>query len=609
MAEREAPRSPAAPEAAPPPAPDVEHVRRRGAEGADLRGWAARGAALSGARLAGARLAGAELAEADLRGANLRDADLTGADLSRADLRRADMRGAILEGARLDGAHLDRARLDGARLRGAHLAEASLQDASADGADLRGVRAEGGNWDRISLREAILAEAVLVDVHVAEAVLEHASADTSVWTRCALAATDASGVDLRAAVLAECDIAEIDLSRGDLRDTVLDRCDVSAAVLDGAQVGGLRVEGGSLRRASFRRVVGLDDALADLLVEAGAKVPGRRARRVAPSGAARVPRSLPAAALVAVLAAVAWMSVRPLVPGSLIPTITWSGAEDAASAAPTGIEGKVVIPGGGETIMLGEPRNAVVAHSRVARSAHSLVRPRWMLRDPSLDVKDGEPGHDILAVAGSSDRNDIFIRYVFAGEIGAPKDLRFWIEQGPVMSTVEVKLDNARSVVQLTPVDGAEGERVQIPDSYAMYDRVVDVVIPSSRLGSRFDPAGRFWASGFQVCCEDADTRQVALDTLDEAGEVTLVEQQEEPAPEGEGGPAPPPEGDAPPEATEADRRGEADPASPRGPPPPEGAPGPRGPPPPGGPPVPKRPADAGEPGVAPAVEPPPARP
>ena len=155
----------------PPVVIDIDHLRRHGVVGMDLRGASLRGANLadldlhgvdltrtdlSGADVSGADLSGANLSGSVARGAKFHRARLTGANLSGADLSATNLTATDLRAARLAGATLSRAVLAVADLREANLSGADLRgailiEARLDGADLTGARLKGANLDRTTL--------------------------------------------------------------------------------------------------------------------------------------------------------------------------------------------------------------------------------------------------------------------------------------------------------------------------------------------------------------------------------------------------------------------------------------------------------------------------
>ena len=155
----------------PPVVVDIDHVRRYGVAGRNLRG-----ANLRGANLADLDLQGVDLARADLSGADVSGADLAGADLSgsvargakfhRARLTGVNLAGADLSATNLTASDLRRARLAGATLSGAVLAVADLRDADLSGADLRGAvlleaRCDGATFIGARLKGANIARTIL----------------------------------------------------------------------------------------------------------------------------------------------------------------------------------------------------------------------------------------------------------------------------------------------------------------------------------------------------------------------------------------------------------------------------------------------------------------
>ena len=172
-------------------------------------------------------LRGAQLSGLDLRNAQLTGRDLSGADLSNANLSGADLRQVCLAGAVLAGA----------RLRGAELLQADLT---------------GANLDEVEARETGFGEAHLAGASMFQADLSFAN-----FQRCDLQDADLRTATLTGARLRQANLQGVDCSRANMRDVEL----------VGTAVRGASFAEADLRGATFRGIVGYEEAsflLADI---------------------------------------------------------------------------------------------------------------------------------------------------------------------------------------------------------------------------------------------------------------------------------------------------------------------------------------------------------
>lgn len=183
---------------------------------------------------AGQPVSDLDLGEIDLSGVNLSGQDLSGCILAHANLRDCH-----LDGARLDGANLDHADLRGAYVRDASLRGCSFVEArtdvvnfdrsTLDGCDFTRARMTGATFSGASCQGALFEEALLY-----AALFEDAKLDE----------TDFSGAA----------IEDVQMSRASLRHATLGGAWALRAVLDDADLTGLRATGETtLEHASFRR--------------------------------------------------------------------------------------------------------------------------------------------------------------------------------------------------------------------------------------------------------------------------------------------------------------------------------------------------------------------
>ena len=99
-------------------------------------------------------------------------------------------------------------------------------------------------------------------------------------------------------------------------------------------------------------------------------------------------------------------------------------------------------------------------------------------------------------------------------------ELRFWLEQGPVMTTVEVKVGTREAPCELSDVEDPEKQAV-VPNCFWL-GNAIDVRIPRDSVPANIDMKAPFHVSGFQTCCVDEERTQ-EFDSIDAAQEVWRV--------------------------------------------------------------------------------------
>jgi hypothetical protein len=99
-------------------------------------------------------------------------------------------------------------------------------------------------------------------------------------------------------------------------------------------------------------------------------------------------------------------------------------------------------------------------------------------------------------------------------------ELRFWIEQGPNMTTVEVKVGTREKPCELSDVKTPESQAV-VPLCYWL-GNAIDVRIPRDSVPKTIDMRKPFHVSGFQTCCAD-EARTREFDSIEAAQEVWRV--------------------------------------------------------------------------------------
>ena len=150
---------------------------------------------------------GVAMKELDLSGADLRGADLAGANFRRADLR-----------------------------------DANLIEANLTGADLRGARLSGAILTRAILAGADICEADLTGADLTGAVLEAATLEKANLGGAELLVTDFSHADLAGALVTSANGAYSNFAGADLSGASFTDTELQGAVLDGADIGGTRLQ-------------------------------------------------------------------------------------------------------------------------------------------------------------------------------------------------------------------------------------------------------------------------------------------------------------------------------------------------------------------------------
>ena len=258
----------------------------------DFTGLDLRGIDLSNQDLAGIFLTGSDLREADLRGANLDEAVLAHCDLRLARLHGASLRASSLGKARLDKADLSETNLDQATLTGASLLEATLDGATLNEADIREATLTRTSLRHVQAPQLVFLKTILEEVDFSSAIL-----DQAVFIEIDLSGCDFSSASLEKAVLLSCtgrstvfqqaqlrnlrvvgvgDFSESDFSGADfshanlaesnLRGLNLAGANMTGAILEQADLSGIKGQGASLARtlASDCRLSGADLREADL---------------------------------------------------------------------------------------------------------------------------------------------------------------------------------------------------------------------------------------------------------------------------------------------------------------------------------------------------------
>jgi hypothetical protein len=103
------------------------------------------------------------------------------------------------------------------------------------------------------------------------------------------------------------------------------------------------------------------------------------------------------------------------------------------------------------------------------------------------------------------------------------REIRFWLEQGNNMVTVEVKVGTTDRPCELSDIKLPETEKVVARCFWA--GNALDFRIPLETIPPSIDTAQPYWVSGFQTCCSDAE-RNKPYDQIEGAQEVWRVPEQ-----------------------------------------------------------------------------------
>lgn len=146
------------------------------------------------------------------------------------------------------------------------------------------------------------------------------------------------------------------------------------------------------------------------------------------------------------------------------------------------------------------------------------------LTDPPGDA--GANGYDdLLSALVVVDARYLYARVLTQEPMSIKEDkvreLRFWLEQGGKMVTIEVKVGSQGSPCEVLDAAGAGDDAKVVNDCYWL-GNAVDVRIPLDAIPATINVANPFWASGFQTCCSD-EARNNPYDALEAAQEVWRV--------------------------------------------------------------------------------------
>ncbi len=145
-----------------------------------------------------------------------------------------------------------------------------------------------------------------------------------------------------------------------------------------------------------------------------------------------------------------------------------------------------------------------------------------LLVDVPNDQGGSEGYDDLLWALAVADGSHLFARVVSRTPMRADagRELRFWIEQGKPLATVEVKVGSQGRPCEVSAMETPEQQAVV--DGCFWTGNALDLRIPLTNLPKSIDLTKPFWVSGFQTCCQDPE-RTKPHDSIENAQEVWRV--------------------------------------------------------------------------------------
>lgn len=137
--------------------------------------------------------------------------------------------------------------------------------------------------------------------------------------------------------------------------------------------------------------------------------------------------------------------------------------------------------------------------------------------------QDGDNGYDdLLSALVVADEKYLYGRIVSRVPMRGfyTREVRFWVEQPPEMTTVEIKVGTRGRPCEVAHVKSPDAQKV-IKGCFWL-GNALDFRIPLDSFPASFDVKKPMWASGFQTCCSDP-SRNKFLDEIDQAQEVWRV--------------------------------------------------------------------------------------
>jgi len=166
---------------------------------------------------------------------------------------------------------------------------------------------------------------------------------------------------------------------------------------------------------------------------------------------------------------------------------------------------------------------AAVASGEPAEVVSLMREFEPILTDPAKDQVGTEGWDDLLSALVAMDARYLYGRVLTREPMSVANDkvreLRFWLEQGGVMTTIEIKVGSMDTPCE---VIGAGADEAKIVTGCFWLGNAIDFRIPLGALPAGLDVSKPFWASGFQTCCVD-EARDQPFDELDAAQEVWRV--------------------------------------------------------------------------------------
>jgi len=145
------------------------------------------------------------------------------------------------------------------------------------------------------------------------------------------------------------------------------------------------------------------------------------------------------------------------------------------------------------------------------------------LADPPKDSVGENGWDDLLSALVAMDARYLYGRVLTREPMNIATDkvreLRFWLEQGGQMVTIEVKVGSMDAPCEVLASGSDEAEVVK--DCFWL-GNAVDLRIPLDAIPKTIDVSKPYWASGFQTCCTD-ESRDTPFDELSDAQEVWRV--------------------------------------------------------------------------------------
>ena len=147
------------------------------------------------------------------------------------------------------------------------------------------------------------------------------------------------------------------------------------------------------------------------------------------------------------------------------------------------------------------------------------------LTDPPGDATGTNSWDDLLSAFVVVDARYLYARVLTQAPMSIKDDtvreLRFWLEQGGKMVTIEVKVGSQGAPCEVLDAAGGDDD-TKIVEGCFWVGNAIDIRLPLDAIPATINVASPFWASGFQTCCSD-EARNEPYDSLDAAQEVWRV--------------------------------------------------------------------------------------